>query len=78
MPKKIYFGSKPKAKQDIKNIENWIKDGSKENAPQKKVETVRFTIDIPVELHARIKFKCAMKKVRMKDEIQNLFEKHFK
>jgi hypothetical protein len=78
MPKKISFGSKPKAKQNIKNIENWIKDGSKTDEPKEKIETMRFTIDIPVELHARMKYKCAMKKVTMKDEIHNLFEKHFK
>lgn len=78
MPKKISFGSKPKARENIKNIENWIKDGSKTEMPREKVETVRFTIDIPVELHARMKYKCAIKKITMREEIQNLFEKHFK
>lgn len=77
MPKKISFGSKSKAKQNIKNIESWIKDGSKNNEPKEKIETMRFTIDIPVELHARMKYKCAVKKGSMKDEILKLFEKYF-
>lgn len=78
MTKKVSFGSKPKANDKIQDIETWIKDGSGvAAAPSEKVETVRFTIDIPVELHAKIKYKCALKKVKMKEEIQSLLEKHF-
>lgn len=78
MTKKVTFKIKPKTKENVKDIESWIKDGNTFSVPNKKVETVRFTIDIPIELHAQIKYKCAMKKVRMKEEIQSLLEKYFK
>lgn len=81
MRKKVTFTAKPKVREKIKDIENWIKDGNINTPSAKKiekVETIRFTIDIPVELHAKIKYKCALKKVRMKEEIQTLLENHFK
>jgi hypothetical protein len=79
MTKKVNFGAKPKNKEKIRDIESWIKDGTTAAGdPAEKVETVRFTIDIPVELHAKIKYKCALKKVKMKEEIQTLLESHFK
>jgi hypothetical protein len=79
MTKKVSFKAKPKAREEIKNIESWIKDGSTDiiSALTAKAETIRFTIDIPVELHATIKYKCAIKKVKMKEEIQTLLENHF-
>ena len=51
-----------------------------ENKPTEttaKTETVRFTIDIPVSLHAQIKSQCALRRVKMRDEIQAVLEKHF-
>ncbi len=77
MTKRVSFKAKPKVREQIKDIENWIKDGSTENAPP-ETETTRFTIDLPVELHAKIKYKCAIKKISMKEEIQSLLENHFK
>lgn len=77
MAKRVSFGSKPKSKQKIKDVEDWIKDGKKSYSTKEEVETVRFTIDIPVKLHAQMKYHCAIKKISMKGEIQNLFEKHF-
>ena len=77
MTKRVNFKAKPKVREKIKDIENWIKDGSTENAVP-EAETTRFTMDLPVELHAKIKYKCAIKKVSMKEEIQNLLENHFK
>lgn len=81
MTKKVTFGKKPTEKKTIINVEEWIEKGSSETpvaATPEKIETVRFTIDIPVELHAKIKYKCAIKKVKMKQEIQALLERHFK
>lgn len=78
MTKKVNFSAKPKTKEKIQNIESWIKDGNAGNDSNEKIETVRFTIDIPVQLHAKIKYKCALKKVTMREEIQELLEKHFK
>ena len=39
--------------------------------------TKRLTIDIPGSLHARIKSTCALRGVKMADEIRELLEKHF-
>lgn len=58
--------------------------GKKESARQKAATVVseeegftRFTVDIPTGLHARIKAQCALRRVKMRDEIQTLLEKHF-
>ena len=37
----------------------------------------RLTIDIPEELHARIKSQCALRRSKMADEIRVLLETHF-
>lgn len=39
--------------------------------------TTRFTIDVPISLHARIKSQCALKRVKMREEIIMLLEGHF-
>lgn len=73
MSKKVKFGTNPRAKNKIIDADKWVKEGTASS----KQETTRFTIDIPTELHAKIKSYCALKKVKMKDEIQVLLEKHF-
>lgn len=50
---------------------------SSESVLNEIIETTRFTIDIPVDLHSRIKSYCALKRVKMREEIQGLLEKHF-
>lgn len=74
MSKKITFGTNPRKKEKSIDADNWVKKGTTAG----KQETTRFTIDIPTELHAKIKSFCALKKVKMKEEIQVLLEKHFK
>jgi hypothetical protein len=37
----------------------------------------RLTIDVPASLHARIKSQCAIRGVKMADEVRELLEKHF-
>jgi hypothetical protein len=37
----------------------------------------RLTIDVPASLHARIKSQCALRGVKMADEVRGLLEKHF-
>jgi predicted HicB family RNase H-like nuclease len=39
--------------------------------------TARFTIDIPVSLHARIKSQCALKRVKMREEVLAMLEERF-
>ena len=72
--KKVAIGTNPRAEKKVISPDEWVSKGT----TTEKQETTRFTIDIPVELHARIKSYCALKQVKMKDEISTLLEKHFK
>lgn len=77
MTKKVSFGAKPRTQKAL-TPDEWVSAGAEsENGAKEKVETTRFTIDIPTELHARIKSQCALRKVKMREEIQALLEKHF-
>ena len=40
--------------------------------------TKRLTLDIPASLHTRIKSTCALRGVKMADEIRELLENHFR
>jgi hypothetical protein len=76
MAKKVSFGAKPRSRKPT-TPDEWVAGTRAEDGQKEKVETTRFTIDIPTELHARIKSQCALRKVKMRDEIQALLEKHF-
>lgn len=76
MTKKVSFGAKPRS-QKAATPDEWVAGREVENGQREKIETTRFTIDIPTDLHARIKSQCALRKVKMRDEIQALLEKHF-
>ena len=93
MAKKVSFSKPTRPKQVNLDVDSWVASGNTEApkstpAKTRKVkkeeviqnadgETTRFTIDIPIELHARIKAQCALRRVKMKEEIQTLLEKHF-
>jgi hypothetical protein len=69
MAKTIEFGTSPrKEKQDQLSSDKWVNN---------KETLKRFTIDIPEELHIRIKTICASKGVKMREEIIRVFENHF-
>lgn len=72
MTKKVTFGAKPSSSAKKITPDEWVESGKTE-----KPETTRFTIDIPTDLHARIKSQCALRKIKMREEIQALLEKHF-
>jgi hypothetical protein len=72
MTKKVTFAAKPKQSAKAATPDEWVASGQTQSQ-----STTRFTIDIPVDLHARIKSQCALRKVKMKEEIQALLEKHF-
>lgn len=74
--KKVSFENKNKknnGEPTTFNPDEWVSTGEKAEA----VETIRFTIDIPTELHTRIKSQCAAKRVKMREVIQELLEKSF-
>jgi len=72
MTKKVTFATKPKQPAKAITPDEWVSSGQNE-----RESTTRFTIDIPTDLHARIKSQCALRKVKMREEIQALLEKHF-
>ena len=72
MSKKITFGSRPGAVRadTVKEADDWVN--------RRDVEAMkRLTIDVSTSLHARIKSQCALRGVKMADEIRELLEKHF-
>ena len=71
MSKKISFSVKPGAARvdDAAKADDWVNN---------RMETTkRLTIDVPASLHARIKSQCAIRGVKMADEVRELLEKHF-
>lgn len=71
--KKVAFGNKPKVKAPSdESKDDWVK-----NRNTDVVKMKRLTIDVPENLHRRIKSGCAEKGVKMADEIRVLLEKHF-
>ena len=71
MNKKVSFGVKPSAVQaDTAKADEWVN--------RRDLEAMkRLTIDVPASLHARIKSQCAIRGVKMVDEVRGLLEKHF-
>lgn len=88
MSKKVTMSTKPKAgAQKQFSADDWVSNGaSAAAATTKKIadgqepdkeSTARFTIDIPVSLHARIKSQCALKRVKMREEVLSMLEERF-
>ena len=46
-------------------------------APEPTEPMKRFTIDVPVSLHTRIKTQCAMRGVKMADVLREMMEREF-
>ncbi len=81
MTKKITFGAKPVEKPRM-TPDEWVSEGaapppSPPLPPAEKERMIRFTIDIPVELHARIKSQCAKNHLKMRDVILALLIEGF-
>lgn len=69
MSKQAYKLSMPVKKQ----ADQWVTD------QKPKIDTVmkRFTIDVPADLHMRIKTQCAMKGTNMTDVLRTLLNREF-
>jgi hypothetical protein len=71
MSKKVAFGARPSAaRADASKADEWVNRRDTEAMK-------RLTIDVPASLHARIKSQCALRGVKMADEVRELLEKHF-
>lgn len=80
MNKKVSFGAKPQASI---NPDEWVNGATSvavPSSPPPDVERVtmkRLTFDVSADLHTRIKVQCAVKGVKLADEIRLLLEEHF-
>mgnify|MGYP001157892044 CR=1 FL=1 len=74
--KKVTFGGKrpSNAGTPEASIDNWVLTQSPER-PREQMK--RFTIDVPVSLHKRVKSQCAMQNLVMADVIRELLEQRF-
>lgn len=80
MNKKVTFGAKPQAASPLKSADDWVMNRPAETPPEPVQEAIplkRLTIDIPAELHGRIKAQCALRGIKMADEIRVLLDNHF-
>lgn len=70
MSKKVTIGAKPSPPPETAKAEDWIRHRDPEAMK-------RLTVDVSAGLHARIKSQCALRGVKMADEVRELLEKHF-
>jgi hypothetical protein len=74
------MSTKPRKEAQEITPDAWVSQGATittNGIQTEKEATARFTIDIPVSLHARIKSQCALKRVKMREEVLDMLEKHF-
>ena len=65
---------------DVDNsVDRWVGDigVAPEQTPQKPVRMKRFTIDVPADLHRRIKTHCAIEGIQMADLLREILETRF-
>ena len=72
MKKVTFAGKRPSALPG--SVDNWVNDRETE---QPRETMKRFTIDVPVSLHKRVKSQCAMQNLVMADVIRELLEHRF-
>ena len=80
MSKKVSFAPKPTATtktpdQWVQGVDQPTKGQGASDTPAEKMK--RFTIDVSISLHARIKIACAKRGTKMADEIRLLLDNHF-
>ena len=75
MSKKITFGGKPATKPI--SPDDWVENRTTEASAKAEEAMKRLTFDISESLHRRIKSQCAVKGVKMTDELRALLEERF-
>lgn len=71
--KKVEIRTKPTTGAH-QNVDSWV---GERVMPKEPTITKRLTIDVPVDLHGKIKSGCALKGVKMVDEINRILEREF-
>lgn len=65
-------------KKPGRKVDQWVETGQSNAAPeQTHIETKRFTFDVPVDLHRRIKVQCALRGLKMAELVREMLEKKF-
>ena len=61
------------------SVDRWVGDVAvaPEQKPAKPVQMKRFTIDVPADLHRRIKSECAREGLKMADVLREMLETRF-
>ncbi|WP_159718720.1 plasmid partition protein ParG [Geminicoccus flavidas] len=75
MTKKIAFGPRPSVSLPP-SADSWVasRGGEPASAVVEKPAMKRLTIDLPADVHARLKAQCAMRGTKMVDEIRRAVE----
>ena len=75
MKKKVTIASKPGLKEkEAVTPDEWV---GMANKPEPGEPTKRFTVDVPLSLHTRVKTSCAMEGIKMADVVRHLLEQRF-
>lgn len=76
MKKKVPLGTKPRpATAAPSTADDWVQSRQIEDNDGETMK--RLTVDVSTSLHSRIKSQCALRGVKMADEIRDLLEKYF-
>ena len=59
----------------VASAEDWTWFGADDREPEAPMK--RFTIDVPVELHRRIKATCAKRGLKVSSVLRDLLEREF-
>lgn len=71
--KKVSFGGKPPVGAGAANADAWVTD----RKPSEQEPTKRFTINVPLSLHRRVKSQCALENLVMAEVMRELLEERF-
>lgn len=71
--KRVTFGGRPPSELPASDADDWVHD----RTAGPKEPTKRFTIDVPVSLHKRVKSQCALQNLVMADVMRELLEQRF-
>ena len=73
--KRVPLAAKPRGAATTPTADAWVQSRQIESGNGEAMK--RLTVDVPTSLHTRIKSQCALRGVKMADEIRELLEKHF-
>lgn len=71
--KSIFISPKSKLEDTKKQPDDWVSHRDSPASGKMK----RLTIDVPQELHSKIKVACALRGAKMADEIRAILEREF-